>query len=97
MIQNRAKNRLFSSLIALAIFASGLVAAFHHHAEEAKAADYCAVCVVAQQARVGTVSSTADQEWGCDFQEFTLIVPEFYLAGPSALWFGKRSQAPPLI
>lgn len=97
MIQKRAKHRILSSLIALAIFASGLVMAFHHHAEEAKAADHCAVCIVGQQARAGTVSSTSAQGWGCDFQEFTLIVPEFRLAGASALLFGKRPQAPPSI
>lgn len=97
MIQKRALNRWFSSLIALAIVAAGLMTAFHYHAEESKTADHCAVCVFGQQVRVGTVSSTAAQGWCCDFQEFTWIVSELHLAGASVLLSGKRSQAPPSI
>jgi len=95
MIQNRAKNRFLSSLIALAIFASGLVTAFHHHAEEAKAADHCAVCVVAQQARSGEAPGHAQLGPGFDGLLVSILFPESPLHAFSAVRLGKFSQAPP--
>ncbi len=95
MIRNRAKNRFFSSLIALAIFASGLVMAFHHHAGEAKAADHCAVCVVGHQARAGEAPSHADLGLGFDGVIASTLDPESPLFAFSAILLGKFSQAPP--
>ncbi len=95
MIQKRAKHRILSSLIALAIFASGLVMAFHHHAEEAKAADHCAVCIVGQQARFGEAPCHADLGLGFEGVFTSILSPASPLHVFSAILLGKFSQAPP--
>lgn len=94
----RAKTRLLSSLIALAIFVSGLVTAFHHHSVEAKEADHCSVCVIGQQARSGEDLSAAgafsiDRDLICE--EISLV--SLGVPTTSLLSIGKLSQAPPVL
>lgn len=95
MIRNRPKNRFLSSLIALAIFASGLVTAFHHHAEEAMAADHCAVCIVGQQARSGEAPCHRDLGLGLAGAVVSVLVPDSPFFAFSHIRLGKFSQAPP--
>lgn len=96
MVRIGSKNRILTSLLALAIFASGLMMAFHHHAVEAKAADHCSVCVIGQQARTCDGAAAPDLGISRELMESSLFSPQSPLFQLSSVLLGKRSQAPPL-
>ena len=97
MIRNRLQHRFLSSLIALAIFASGMVMAFHHHAVEAKGADHCSVCVVGHQARACDAPTYPGLALVGGFFAISLADFESPFLPVSVVLLGKRSQAPPLV
>ncbi len=91
----RFRNRLLNSLLVLAIFASSLVMAFHHHTVEAKAADHCSVCLVGHQVRTGGNTAVFRMDFG--LRLLTEAAPEFQapVLSLSRHSLGKLSQAPP--
>ncbi|MCE9626070.1 MAG: hypothetical protein K8R69_11580 [Deltaproteobacteria bacterium] len=95
MLRDRTKKRFLSTLMALAIFAAGILVSFHHHEINAKSADHCATCMVAQHSR-GTVDASAPPSASPEAQwSVSLAVPASLFLVSSPVLLGKFSQAPP--